>query len=176
MFGNRRTSILVFTPNLLSMIRKCIGSDFESILEIVNEAARKYDGVIPKDRYHTPYMPADELEKEIASGVVFYGYYSDGLLSGVMGIQDVSDVTLIRHAYVKPEMQGRGIGSELLEHLLTLTDKKVLVGTWADATWAVRFYEKFGFEKTSRKETEKLLKKYWRIPERQIETSVVLTR
>ncbi len=158
------------------MIRRCIASDFESILEVINAAAKKYEGVIPEDRYHVPYMPHDVLEKEIASGVVFYGYYSEGVLSAVMGMQDLLDVTLIRHAYVAPKMQGTGVGSRLLKHLLTLTDKKVLVGTWSDAAWAVSFYEKHGFKKTTRDQTKTLLRKYWSIPERQIETSVVFTK
>jgi len=158
------------------MIRKCAASDFIKMLEIINDAAKKYVGVIPSDCYRTPYMPAGELKGEIDSGVVFYGYFEDGTLIGVMGLQDVSDVTLIRHAYVTPNMQGRGIGSQLLKHLLTLIDQRVLIGTWADAAWAVRFYEKHGFKKVTPTEKERLLRKYWKITERQIETSVVLTK
>ena len=158
------------------MIGRCSGGDFEKILDAINEAAKRYGGVIPADRYHTPYMSGDALRGEIDSGVVFYGYFDGDDLLGVMGIQDVKDVTLIRHAYVMPKHQGKGIGSRLLKHLLALTDRQVLIGTWADASWAVSFYEKHGFRKVTHEEKERLLRKYWKIPERQVEMSVVLTR
>lgn len=158
------------------MIRKCAASDFINMLEIINDAAKKYGGVIPVDCYRAPYMLAGELKGEIDAGVIFYGYLGGETLLGVMGLQDVSDVTLIRHAYVTTKMQGRGIGSQLLKHLLALTDQRVLIGIWADAAWAVRFYEKHGFKKVTPVEKDRLLRKYWKITERQIETSVVLTK
>lgn len=156
------------------MIRKCATDDFETMYEIINDAARAYKGVIPDDRWHEPYMPREELRREIDDGVAFWGYEFDGVLSGVMGIQDVKDVTLIRHAYVRTARRGSGIGSALLAHLRTLTDRPILIGTWTDAAWAVRFYERHGFIATSREETARLLRAYWNIPERQVETSVVL--
>lgn len=156
------------------MIRKCATDDFETMYEIINDAARAYKGVIPDDRWHEPYMPREELRREIDDGVAFWGYEFDGVLSGVMGIQDVKDVTLIRHAYVRTSLRGSGIGSALLAHLRTLTDRPILIGTWTDAAWAVRFYERHGFIATSREETARLLRAYWNIPERQVETSVVL--
>ncbi len=156
------------------MIRRCIESDFEAVYEIVNGAAQAYRGVIPADRWHEPYMPPEELRREIESGVVFWGYAADGELVGVMGIQDVQDVTLIRHAYVRPAWQRKGIGGELLRHLCGLTDKPILVGTWADAEWAIRFYEKHGFRLVAPQEKGRLLRTYWSIPDRQVETSVVL--
>jgi GNAT superfamily N-acetyltransferase len=157
-----------------SMIRKCDDRDFETIYEIVNEAAEVYKGIIPADRWQEPYMPRDELRHEIDADVQFWGYEEEGKLLGVMGIQDVLDVTLIRHAYVRTAEQKKGIGGKLLSHLRTLTSRPILLGTWADATWAVRFYEKHGFRLVTPEEKDRLLKKYWSIPERQIETSVVL--
>ncbi len=156
------------------MIRKCDDRDFETIYEIVNEAAEVYKGIIPADRWQEPYMPRDELRHEIDADVQFWGYEEEGKLLGVMGIQDVLDVTLIRHAYVRTAEQKKGIGGKLLSHLRTLTSRPILLGTWADATWAVRFYEKHGFPLVTPEEKDRLLKKYWSIPERQIETSVVL--
>jgi GNAT superfamily N-acetyltransferase len=156
------------------MIARCHQGDLEEILLVINEAAKRYEGVIPRDLYHSPYMGKTELLGEIGSNVIFYGYYLDGRLLGVMGIQDVKDVTLIRHAYVMPQAQGRGIGGSLLRHLLAQTDRRVLVGTWADADWAIRFYERHRFKMTTPQQTERLLKKYWKIPKRQVETSVVL--
>ena len=156
------------------MIRRCDEHDFEAIHSIVNEAARAYDGVIPADCWHEPYMPRKELRREIDAGVVFWGYAEEGVLSGVMGIQDVQDVTLIRHAYVRRAAQGRGIGSALLQALRAQTARPVLVGTWADATWAVRFYERHGFRLVSPEQKDSLLRRYWTVVERQIETSVVL--
>lgn len=158
------------------MIRRCSESDFEAIYEIVNDAAQAYKGVIPADRWKEPYMPREELRHEIDAGVRFWGLEENGLLAGVMGIQDVADVTLIRHAYVRSALHRRGIGGRLLDHLMALTDRPLLVGTWAAATWAIRFYEIHGFRLVSPEEKERLLKKYWSIPERQIETSVVLAQ
>ena len=140
----------------------------------MNAAAEAYRGVIPGDRWHEPYMSAHELDAEIAAGVVFWGYEADGALAGVMGIQPVRDVDLIRHAYVSPGVQRRGIGGVLLEHLMESAERPVLVGTWAAAEWAVRFYERHGFQQVTRERTAELLRRYWAIPERQIETSVVL--
>jgi GNAT superfamily N-acetyltransferase len=142
--------------------------------EIINDGARAYKGVIPADRWHEPYMSIEELKHEIDDGVEFWGYEAAGNLMGVMGLQDKGDVYLIRHAYVRTKSQNRGIGRELLRHLEQRTDKPILVGTWTDATWAIRFYEKNGYRRLSRPETERLLKKYWKIPERQVVTSVVL--
>lgn len=156
------------------MIRQCTDNDFEATLEIINDAARAYKGVIPSDRWNDPYMPEEYLRHEIESGVAFWGYEENGELIGVMGIQDVQDVTLIRHAYVRTAMRNQGIGGKLLFHLRQMTTRPLLIGTWADATWAIRFYEKHGFRLVSREEKDRLLKKYWTIPERQIETSVVL--
>jgi GNAT superfamily N-acetyltransferase len=156
------------------MIKPCTDADIPAIHTIINDAAVVYKGVIPEDRWHEPYMPLEELKTEISRGVNFWGYSEDGLLTGVMGIQDVSDVTLIRHAYVKPEMQKHGIGTKLLNHLKKLTDKPVLIGTWRTAVWAVGFYLKNGFTLVTDREKNALLQKYWTIPERQIETSVVL--
>jgi N-acetylglutamate synthase-like GNAT family acetyltransferase len=156
------------------MVRKCDESDFEAIYQIINEAAQIYKGIIPADRWKDPYMPKEELKHEIDAHVCFWGYEEEGELLGVMGIQDILDVTLIRHAYVRTAQQNRGIGGKLLSHLRTLTSRPILLGTWADATWAIRFYEKHGFHLVTPEEKDRLLKKYWSIPDRQIETSVVL--
>jgi N-acetylglutamate synthase-like GNAT family acetyltransferase len=156
------------------MVRRCRDEEHEAILEIVNAAAVAYRDVIPADRWHEPYMPASELEHEIASGVVFWGYESDGQLLGVMGIQQVQDVELIRHAYVKPSRQRGGIGGALMEHLMRTATRPVLVGTWAAAEWAIAFYRRHGFEQVTPDEKNRLLRRYWDIPERQVETSVVL--
>jgi len=157
------------------MICRLSPSEFDAILSVVNDAAQAYKGVIPEDRWKEPYMPAEELRKEIESGVEFYGWKEDNALVAVMGIQLVNDVTLIRHAYVLTDHQRRGIGEKLLKHLLGLArTSDVLVGTWEVAYWAIRFYEKHGFTLTSKEEKNRLLRKYWNIPERQIETSVVL--
>jgi GNAT superfamily N-acetyltransferase len=156
------------------MIRKCVDRDFDTIYEIINEAAQVYQGIIPADRWKEPYMPKDELRHEIDADVQFWGYEEEGILLGVMGIQDVLDVTLIRHAYVRTAKQKKGIGGKLLAHLRTLTSRPILLGTWADASWAIRFYEKHGFRLVTPEEKDRLLKKYWSIPDRQIETSVVL--
>jgi GNAT superfamily N-acetyltransferase len=156
------------------VIRPCRDDEREAILGIVNAAALAYRGVIPLDRWHEPYMHRDELESEISDGVVFWGYEADGELIGVMGVQAVRDVDLIRHAYVLPGNQRRGIGGELLRHLRSLGTRPMLVGTWADAEWAIRFYLRNGFEQVSPQRTIQLLQTYWTIPERQIESSVVL--
>ena len=157
-------------------IRPCRAGERDAILAIVNAAAEAYRRVIPPDRWHEPYMQADELDREIGAGVRFFGYEADGELIGVMGIQDVGDFTLIRHAYVVPGSQRSGVGGALLEHLVAATDGPILVGTWAAAEWAIRFYERNGFAPVAPDLGAGLLKRYWSIPDRQIETSVVLTR
>lgn len=162
--------------NKMSSIRPCTEADFETMHAIINDAAQAYRGVIPADRWHEPYMPREELRHEIDAGVRFWGYEEDGALVGVMGIQDVQDVTLIRHAYVYTARRGHGIGGKLLAHLRALADRPILIGTWAAATWAIRFYEKHGFRQVSWAEKERLLRRYWDIPERQVETSVVLAQ
>jgi GNAT superfamily N-acetyltransferase len=144
------------------------------ILSIINDAAQAYRGIIPADRWHEPYMPLHELEEQIMHGIAFSGCELHGELVGVMGIQDRGDVTLIRHAYVRTSQRRGGIGARLLKHLEHLTSKPILIGTWAAAGWAIRFYEKNGYRLLSRPDTERLLRNYWTIPERQIETSVVL--
>ena len=158
----------------IAPIRPCVTADFDAMYAVINAAATAYAGVIPGDRYHVPYMPADELRDEIAAGVRFWGWHDPAGLSGVMGSQNVDDVTLIRHAYVRPDRQGAGIGSRLLAHLTDLPHRPLLVGTWADAGWAVRFYERHGFRLVSQEEKDRLLRRYWSIPERQVDTSVVL--
>ena len=156
------------------MIRRCEEGDFEAIYEIINEAAQAYKGAIPPDCWKEPYMSREELQREMESGITFWGYEEGGRLIGVMGIQHVKDVTLIRHSYVRRAWQRRGIVGRLLEHLRGQTHRPILIGTWADAPWAIRFYEKHGFRLVSPQEKDHLLRKYWTIPERQIETSVVL--
>jgi N-acetylglutamate synthase-like GNAT family acetyltransferase len=157
------------------MIRGLLSQDFNSILRVINHAAQAYKGVIPDDRWKEPYMLAKELKKQIDSGVEFFGLEQKRKIIGVMGIQHVKDVTLIRHAYVVPKYQRRGIGGRLLKYLMSLAkDPEILVGTWKAANWAIQFYEKYGFSLTSSEEKDRLLRKYWDIPERQIETSVVL--
>lgn len=159
------------------MICRLSSSNLDSILNVVNDAAQAYKSVIPEDRWKEPYMSAEELRKEIESGVEFYGLMENNVLVAVMGIQLVNDVTLIRHAYVLTNHQRKGIGENLLNHLVSLARTcEVLVGTWEAAHWAIRFYEKHGFKLMSKHEKERLLRKYWNIPERQIETSVVLKR
>ncbi len=156
------------------MIRKCTESDLNTIFEIVNDAAIAYKGIIPGDRWHEPYMPAEEVRHEIEAGVTFWGFENAGDLLGVMGIQDKGDVALIRHAYVRTRSRKQGIGQNLVLHLENLTEKPILVGTWKAASWAISFYEKNGYTLVSEAEKKRLLQKYWSIPERQIETSVVL--
>lgn len=156
------------------MIRQCSNSDFDIIYEIINDAAQSYKGIIPEDRWKEPYMSKDELRHEMDEGVIFWGYEEGVELIGVMGIQQVQDVTLIRHAYVRTARRNQDIGGKLLAFLHEQTARPILIGTWADAVWAIRFYEKHGFRLVSTEEKKRLLKKYWSIPERQVETSVVL--
>jgi len=156
------------------VIRRCLEADFEATYIIINEAAEAYRGVIPIDCWREPYMAKDELRSEIRDGVVFWGYEEDADLLGVMGIQSVKDVSLIRHAYVRSTNQNHGIGSRLLSHLRTLTSRPTLVGTWKDATWAVRFYANHGFRLVPKETKDRLLREYWSISDRQIEASVVL--
>ena len=156
------------------VIRKSVEADFAAMLAIVNDAAHAYRGVIPADRWHEPYMPADQLASEIAAGVVFWVAEQEGRVSGVMGIQDKGDVALVRHAYVAPTTQRSGIGTSLLRHVESLTDKPFLIGTWAAASWAVEFYQRNGFVIVPTTDKDRLLRTYWSIPARQIETSVVL--
>jgi len=157
------------------MIHSLLPSDFDAVLKVINDAAQAYKGVIPNDRWKEPYMSAEELREEIEAGVRFFGWVEGGHLLGVAGIQALEDTTLIRHAYVLAGCQRREIGTRLLEYLIGLAEtSEILVGTWADATWAIRFYEKHGFKLVSSREKDGLLQTYWNIPERQIETSVVL--
>jgi GNAT superfamily N-acetyltransferase len=161
----------------MARIRRCRDDERHEILAIVNAAAEAYRGVIPADRWREPYMSAGELDAEIAAGVVFWAYEADTALVGVMGVQEVRDVDLIRHAYIVPGGQRRGVGGALLEHLLAeQSGRPILVGTWAAAEWAIRFYRRHGFEQVSTEEKTRLLSSYWTIPERQVETSVVLAR
>lgn len=146
------------------------------MLTIVNDAARAYRGVIPADRWHEPYMPADELESEIADGVVFWVAEQEGRLSGVMGIQDKGDVALVRHAYVAPTIQRAGVGTRLLRHVEGLSDKPILIGTWAAASWAIEFYRRNGYTMVPDSDKDRLLRTYWTIPARQVEVSVVLAK
>ena len=158
----------------MSRVRVCRDDERPAILEIVNAAAEAYRGVIPADRWHEPYMAGEELDAEIARGVEFWGYEDGGSLLGVMGVQPVRDVELIRHAYVAPGSQRGGIGGALLDHLTRSGARPLLVGTWAAADWAIRFYERHGFELESTERKTELLHEYWNIPDRQVETSVVL--
>lgn len=155
-------------------IRECGSADLDVMFEIINDAASAYRGVIPADRWHEPYMPLDELRGEIANGVRFQGAVDKDSLIGVMGIQDKGEVSLIRHAYIRTAARRSGIGTALLRHLESMTNKPILIGTWAAATWAVRFYQKNGYVLVSPEEKGCLLRRYWSIPERQVETSVVL--
>lgn len=156
------------------MISKSEQKDFNQIYEIINDAATAYRGVIPADRWHEPYMTEEELKKQIDEGVEFWSYTEDGEVMGVMGIQLKGDVTLIRQAYVRTMRRNRGIGRKLLEYLCTISTTPVLIGTWADAEWAIGFYQKHGFRLLPKEEKDNLLRKYWAIPECQIDTSVVL--
>lgn len=157
------------------MIRKCLESETGIIYDIINDASIAYKGQIPADRWKEPYMPMDELLHEMSEGVVFYCYEDDGEILGVMGIQDVKDVQLIRHAYVRTTKRKGGIGTQLLRFLTDNPEKSILIGTWKDATWAIDFYLKNGFRLVTEEEKNVLLKKYWDIPQRQVETSVVLS-
>ena len=158
------------------MIRPCTSADLPVMDAIINEAAEKYRGVIPADCWHEPYMSRRDLEAEIAAGVRFSGWEDAGALTGVMGVQTVRDATLIRHAYVRTAQQGRGIGGALLRALTQEVPGKLLIGTWADAVWAIRFYQGHGFQLMPTEEKNRLLGIYWRIPDRQRDTSVVLAR
>jgi N-acetylglutamate synthase-like GNAT family acetyltransferase len=158
----------------MMIIRLSEAADFEAMLAIVNQAAGAYRGVIPEDRWHEPYMSADELRREIAQGVVFWVADDEGRVLGIMGIQDKGDVALVRHAYVAPGTQRSGVGTRLLRHVEGLTDKPILIGTWAAASWAIEFYRRNGFTVVSSAEKDRLLQTYWSIPARQVETSVVL--
>lgn len=155
-------------------VRRCGEEDVATMLAIVNAAAEAYRGVIPADRWHEPYMAEAELRAEIAAGVAFWGLDTENGLIGVMGVQPVRDVDLIRHAYVRPDSQRLGVGAELIEHLRRTSKRRMLVGTWAAATWAISFYERHGFALVARARAAELLRAYWTIPDRQIETSVVL--
>ena len=155
------------------LIRKSAEADLAAMLAIVKDAAQAYRGVIPADRWREPYMPADELAEEIASGVVFWVAEEEGRLLGVMGIQDKEAVALVRHAYVAPTLQRKGVGTRLLRHVQGIADKPILIGTWADAS-AIEFYRRNGFSVVPNSHKDRLLRTYWSIPARQIETSVVL--
>ena len=156
------------------MIRKAVADDFAQIHEVINDAAIAYKGIIPPDRWHEPYMSREELEAQVLEGVIFSCYVDDGTIVGVMGIQDKAEVNLIRHAYVRTNQRQNGIGSRLLQELVDTSGKPILIGTWKAAVWAIRFYEKHGFKLASAEDKDVLLKKYWNIPQRQVETSVVL--
>ena len=158
------------------MIRRCAAADLATIDSIINEAAQKYRGVIPADCWHEPYMSRAALEREIAAGVNFSGWEEDGELVGVMGVQRVKDATLIRHAYVRTAQQGKGIGGTLLRALSDQVKGQLLIGTWADASWAIRFYQGHGFRLAPHGEKNELLNTYWTISPRQRDTSVVLVR
>ena len=158
----------------MATVRPCRADELTTVLAIVNAAAAAYRGVIPPDRWQEPYMSQAELRREVDAGVAFWGYEADGALVGVMGIQSVQDVDLIRHAYVLPGYQRRGVGSVLLEHLRGRSTRPMLVGTWGAAGWAIDFYRRHGFELVPAARAAELLRRYWSIPERQVETSVVL--
>ncbi len=158
------------------MIRRCTSGDVATMEAIINEAAAAYRGIIPDDCWHEPYMPRHELDAEVAAGVDFWGWEDAGALVGVMGLQRVRDVTLIRHAYVRPSHQSRGVGRELLAALIARSNGRLLVGTWTAATWAIRFYERHGFRLVDPAEKDRLLDTYWTISTRQRDTSVVLSR
>jgi GNAT superfamily N-acetyltransferase len=160
--------------SVMNNIRPCRADELGTLLDIINSAAVAYRGVIPPDRWHEPYMSVTELHEEIAAGVELWGYEMDGALAGVMGIQAVHEVNLIRHAYVRPDRQRHGIGGVLIEHLRRQSLRPMLVGTWAAATWAIDFYRRHRFELVREQQKVALLKRYWSIPDRQIETSVVL--
>ena len=159
------------------MITECTPKNLSNILNVINDAALKYKGAIPKECWHEPYMSEQELIDEFGNGVRIFGYDSNSMLVGVMGIQQLEDVTLIRHAYTLSDWQGIGIGKSLLQYLFGINESpRLLVGTWQDATWAIRFYEKNGFFLHGRTQTDQLLKTYWQIPSKQMENSVVLEK
>ena len=170
-----RLNIPLTRINLFLMIVPSTKNDFIQIYEIINDAASAYKGIIPEDRWHEPYMSETEIQGQIDDGVTFWCYVENDIIIGVMAFQDKGDVTLIRHAYVRTTARNKGIGGKLLLHLSKLTTNPILIGTWADATWAIEFYKKYGFRLVSFEEKKKLLRKYWSIPLRQIETSVVLS-
>ena len=165
---------LVFIGQMI--IRRSTTSDHAAINQTINEAAESYRGIIPADCWHEPYMSEQELASEIAAGVEFWVAVQENTVIGAMGIQDKGEAALIRHAYVTSAAQGRGVGSTLLRHISSLHDKRMLVGTWADASWAIAFYQNRGFTLVNAGDKDQLLKKYWSIPPRQVETSVVLAR
>ena len=156
------------------IIKSDLKKDLNIICEIINDASIAYKGIIPTDRWKEPYMPKEELETQISEGVEFWNYQEDNKILGVMGIQFKEEVTLIRHAYVRTIARQKGIGGKLLKHLTNMTNTPILIGTWADASWAIDFYKKHGFRQLPNKEKNKLLNIYWSIPERQVETSIVL--
>jgi len=156
------------------IIRQGDDADFPTILSIINDAAHAYRDVIPADRWHEPYMSREELAREISAGVMFWVAEQEGRLLGVMGIQDKGDVALVRHAYVATTTQRSGVGTQLLRHVESLVDKPLLIGTWAAASWAIEFYQRNGFTVVASDDKNRLLRTYWSIPNRQIETSVVL--
>ena len=159
------------------MITECTKKNISDILYVINDASLKYKGIIPNDCWHEPYMTKQKLISEFTNGVRMFGYNKDNTLVGVMGIQELKDVTLIRHAYILTRYQGLGIGKSLLQNLYKIKKNScLLVGTWRDATWAIQFYEKFGFVLHTKKQTAQLLKKYWDLPSKQIENSVVLEK
>jgi len=160
----------------MTKIRECIQADIDVMFDIINDAAIAYKGHIPDDCWHEPYMPLEHLEEEIGAGIRFFGYEEDGELLGIMGIQDVKGITLFRHAYVRTAHRNRGIGGQLIQHLMMIATRPVMIGTWKTASWAIKFYEDHGFVLVDEATKNKLLKKYWTIPVRQIETSVVLVQ
>ena len=172
---NRLDSHKPSNPRLerAALIRRCASADLSQVCQVVNDAAVAYRGVIASDRWKDPYMPLAELQEEIAAGVSFWGAYEGETLVAVMGLQHVQDVALVRHAYTRSASQGKGIGKALLRHVTAQTDRPLLVGTWAAASWAIAFYQSQGFRVLG-KEKDNLLRRYWSIPERQIEESVVL--
>ena len=159
------------------MIKECTKKNISNILHVINDASLKYKGIIPNDCWNEPYMSKQKLTNEFSNGVRMFGYNKDNTLVGVMGIQELKDVTLIRHAYILTLHQGMGIGKSLLQHLLKIKKSScLLVGTWRDASWAIEFYKRFGFVLHTKKQTAQLLKKYWNLPPKQIENSVVLEK